>query len=288
MSIKKYVFGKAKKSSGLFLDQQPYVPFYAYSLRKLSSNYNGNCIRVRRDLDNAELDIGFLENSIDSTSLLSFVGKGNGFVTMWYDQSLNNKNQIQTLNSAQPKIVSSGNVILENGLPTIYFTVENSLDLSDTRNIDEMSAFYVVSLKEGTQSYYGIARHILPNGRGFALYAGYGTGSPNIIPYLNGEAADLAFGTPAENLPTILTARAFSIMGANDFSNSIYMKNNYKDNLARGESSWGYYNTSGINLGYQNSKAIMNLSEYIVFSNANRDSLVTLSKNSVEYYNITE
>lgn len=286
MSIKKYVFGKAKKSSELFLDQQPYVPFYAYSLRKLSSNYNGNCIRVRRDLDNAELDIGFLENSIDSTSLLSFVGTGNGFITIWYDQSLNNKNQIQTLNSAQPKIVSSGNVILENGLPTIYFTLENYLDLSDTRNIDELSAFYVVSVKEGTQSYYGIARHILPTGRGFALYTGYGTESPNIIPYLNGEASDLAYGTPGESLPTILTARVFSIMGSTDFSNSIYMKNNHKNSLARGEGNWGYYNTSGINLGYQGAKAIMNLSEYIVFSNANRASLATLSKNLVDYYKI--
>lgn len=286
MGLKKYVFGKGKKRSGLFLDQQPYASFYAYSLRRLSSVYNGNCIRVRRDLDNTELDVGFLENSIDTISLLSFVGTGNGFVTIWYDQSINNKNQIQTLNSAQPKIVSSGNVILENGLPTIYFTLENYLDLSDTRNIDELSAFYVVSLKEGTQSYYGIARHIPITGRGFALYAGYGTQNPSIIPYLNGEVSDLAYGTQTESLPTNLTARAFSIVGSIDFSNSIYMKNNYKNSSARGEGSWGYYNTSGINLGYQDAKAIMNLSEYIVFSNANRGSLDTLSKNIVDYYKI--
>lgn len=93
----------------------------AYSLRKLSSTYSGNCIRVRRSSDNTEQDFGFVSNALDTASLSSFVGAGNGFVTTWYDQSGNSKNAIQTTASNQPQIFSSGNIILSNSKPTIQF-----------------------------------------------------------------------------------------------------------------------------------------------------------------------
>jgi hypothetical protein len=92
----------------------------AYSLRKLSSTYSGNCIRVRRSSDNTEQNIGFVNNVLDTASLLSFVGAGNGFVTTWYDQSGNTKNATQTTAASQPKIVSSGNLITtSNGKITV-------------------------------------------------------------------------------------------------------------------------------------------------------------------------
>ncbi|MEP6804446.1 MAG: arabinofuranosidase catalytic domain-containing protein [Flavobacterium sp.] len=284
MSIKKYVFGK-NNARVLFLDQQLHTAFYAYSLRRLSANYTGMCIRVRRSSDNEEMDIDFLENKINTAGLISFVGSDDGFVSVWYDQSGNGKNKTQVISLHQPKIVSSGNIILENELPTLSFDLSSFMNQSDTRAIDDVCAFYVVSVKLGTQDYYGVARHIPSNGRGFALYTGYSTGSPNIVPYLNGNAADLAFGTPAEYLPTILTVRAFSMIGSANFTDSIYMRNNHMDGLGRGEGNWGYYDTSGINLGYLGARAIMNLSEYIVFANANRQNLAKLSKKLTAYYN---
>lgn len=46
----------------------------AYSLRKLRTAYTGSSIRVRRSSDNAEQDIAFSGNDLDTTSLLDFVG----------------------------------------------------------------------------------------------------------------------------------------------------------------------------------------------------------------------
>tara|TARA_R110000744_G_scaffold136024_1_gene245746 strand:- start:801 stop:1637 length:837 start_codon:yes stop_codon:yes gene_type:complete len=91
----------------------------AYSLRLLDSTYTGSAIRVRRSSDNAEQDIGFANNILDTASLLTFVSSGDGFVDTWYDQSGNAKDMTQTTAARQPKIVSSGTVLLENGKPIL-------------------------------------------------------------------------------------------------------------------------------------------------------------------------
>jgi len=113
--------GAAGGSVALLLDSYPNAAA-AYSLRRLRTNYSGSTIRVRRT-DNTEQDIGFVNNELDTVSLLSFVGSGNGFVVKWYDQSTGNDmgNGIQTTATLQPKIVDSGSVTLENGLPVIKF-----------------------------------------------------------------------------------------------------------------------------------------------------------------------
>ena len=93
----------------------------AYSVRKLRSAYTGNALRVRRSSDNAEQDIGFVGADLDTSSLLSFVGAGNGFVTTWYDQSTSGINPVQATTTKQPKIVSSGVVETINGKPALLF-----------------------------------------------------------------------------------------------------------------------------------------------------------------------
>jgi len=95
----------------------------AYSLRKLSSTYTGNCIRVRRSSDNTEQNIGFVNNVLDTASLLSFVGAGNGFVTTWYDQSGNGNNGAQTTALNQPQIVSSGSLLVINSKPCLMLSI---------------------------------------------------------------------------------------------------------------------------------------------------------------------
>ena len=45
----------------------------AYSTRKLRSAYAGQCMNVRRSSDNATQDIGFVNNVLDTASLLTFV-----------------------------------------------------------------------------------------------------------------------------------------------------------------------------------------------------------------------
>jgi hypothetical protein len=99
----------AKKKEQLLLDEFPNAAA-AYSLRLLSSSYTGNCIEVRRSSDNALQNIGFVNGVLDTASLLSFVGAGNGFVRTWYDQSGNVNDCVQTNNNA-PLIVINGDLV---------------------------------------------------------------------------------------------------------------------------------------------------------------------------------
>jgi trimeric autotransporter adhesin len=93
----------------------------AYSLRRLYASYTGAAIRVRRSSDNAERDIGFIGEHLDVFALLAFVGAGNGFVKIWYDQSGNGRHATQTDPTRQPQIVSNGVIETQNGLPTLFF-----------------------------------------------------------------------------------------------------------------------------------------------------------------------
>jgi hypothetical protein len=88
------------------------------SLDKLDKNYTGSAIKVRRSSNNDELDIGFVNNELDTASLLDFVGSGNGFVSIIYDQ-VGSNNMVQNNASLQGQIVSNGSVILKGGKPCI-------------------------------------------------------------------------------------------------------------------------------------------------------------------------
>jgi chitodextrinase len=96
-------------------------PAAAYGLRKLTAYYNGPAIRVRRDSDNTESDMGFdAMGDLNTKALLEFVGSGNGFVSVWYDQSGNGRHASSNNPDYQPKIVNAGVMIIQNGRPAIY------------------------------------------------------------------------------------------------------------------------------------------------------------------------
>jgi hypothetical protein len=144
----------------LFLDIYPGASA-AYSLRKLSSNYNGSAIRVRRSSDNTEQDIGFSNNQLDTSTLSLFCGAGSGFVTTWYDQSGNNINVTQSTSLNQPQIVASGNIINTNGKPAIDFSTSTApvtLDGNLTSTNQYWTAVGVANYKTPPASstyYYG-------------------------------------------------------------------------------------------------------------------------------------
>lgn len=72
-------------------------------------------------------DIGFTASGdLDVSSLLTFVGAGNGLVTTWYDQSGNGLNLTQATTSIMPQLVSSGVVNKANGQPFIRFYTTSS------------------------------------------------------------------------------------------------------------------------------------------------------------------
>jgi len=132
----------------------------AYSVRRLSGVYSGSLMEVRRSSDNALQDIGFDANGdLDTTSLLSFVGAGDGFIRTWYDQSGNAYDATQTTTSAQPQIVSSGVISNKNSKPAIDFSGGNweldadaaALEFSGT-DID-VNSFSILSADGGISKF---------------------------------------------------------------------------------------------------------------------------------------
>jgi hypothetical protein len=121
----------------------------AYSVRKLRGAYSGSAIKVRRSSDNTEQDIGFSGANLDTSALTSFCGSGDGFVTTWYDQSGNARNATQTTAANQPKIVSSGSVILYGTKPTMTFDGLNDFMRSALFAYGSALSMYYVTQRVG-------------------------------------------------------------------------------------------------------------------------------------------
>jgi len=120
LGILSSAYKAAAPNSNLLLDDYPNAKT-AISFRKLRSAYTGNCIQIRRSNDNATQDIGFINNVLDTTTLLTFVGANSGYISVWYDQSGNGYNFIENTAANQPAIVISGVLQTLNGKPAAYF-----------------------------------------------------------------------------------------------------------------------------------------------------------------------
>ena len=95
----------------------------AYSVRKLDKDYTGNCMRIRRDSDDAETDIGFdSSGDLDTAAIASHCGSANGYVVTWFDQANvggTAVNATQSTSGLQPQIYNGTAVITENGKPIL-------------------------------------------------------------------------------------------------------------------------------------------------------------------------
>jgi hypothetical protein len=126
----------------------------AYSLRLLDSTYTGDAIRVRRASDNAEQDIGFDDNELDTAALATFCSGTDGFVKTWYDQSGNANDATQTTTSAQPKIYdASAGVVTENGKPAVEFN-GTSFTMSASANLTGAVSIFLVYRRNTTAGNY--------------------------------------------------------------------------------------------------------------------------------------
>ena len=74
----------------------------AYGLRKLSSAYAGQAIRLRRASDNLELNIGFIGNDLDTAAATTHCNATSCFVRTWFDQSGVATDMAQVVNAQQP------------------------------------------------------------------------------------------------------------------------------------------------------------------------------------------
>ena len=143
----------------LLLDTYPNAAV-AYSLRKLRTAYTGSAIRVRRSVDNAEQDIAFSGNDLDTSSLLAFCGAGNGFVTTWYDQSGNANNAIQSTATSQAQVVLNGNLILDaiTGKITTTWTADSYTLTNLITTVQLMYHYMVFNRTSNAQSVAGLSK----------------------------------------------------------------------------------------------------------------------------------
>lgn len=151
----------------------------AYSLRKLSSSYLGNAIRVRRASDNTEQNIGFSGDGLDTSALTAFCSGTNGFVTTWYDQSGNINNAVQVASAAQPQIVNTGTLITTNGKPSMLLDGVDDDFYSPVGANSVTDLYFVINTSDQTYLYpyksggtYGFVAQI---GSGSGSSSGYGT-----------------------------------------------------------------------------------------------------------------
>lgn len=146
----------------------------AYDLILLRTAYSGSSIRVRRDSDNAEQDIGFDEfGLLDTAAMLTFTGAGSGFVTTYYDQSGNGNDLTQSTSALQFRIVLSGVVeVSSNGLPCFQRTaLSNIMFLDSTFAFPSVYTHLIV-----TRSGSGHGQGLTTEGEKYPLLHGGGNG----------------------------------------------------------------------------------------------------------------
>lgn len=191
------------------LDLYP-TAYVAYSARKVRTTYAGNCLRVRRSSDNTETDIGFVDNYLDTASLLTFCGAGNGFVTTWYDQSGNTRNATQTTAINQPQIVVAGTLIQKNNKVSLQFDGTNdSLTASATSGITMgPTTYYAVSSRGNISSVNRtvFATGILAGESGYGIYYNTSNQAQSQVRYnISNIASSTAFTNTLETINLVLS-----------------------------------------------------------------------------------
>ncbi|WP_432727370.1 arabinofuranosidase catalytic domain-containing protein [Klebsiella grimontii] len=179
-----------------------YIPAIALSLRKLSSSYSGPAIRVRRSTDNAETDIGFTSSGdLDTAALLSFCGSGNGFVSVWYDQSGNGFNATRSGAAGQPRIVSAGVVDLMGTKPGVRFDgTDDALSmvtavaaLAGKTGLSSSLAFRLRAVPTSAASLFTFYKSASSSGdtvrRRYNLGAGFQNQDKNLLQVISTQAA---------------------------------------------------------------------------------------------------
>ncbi len=186
----------------------------AYSVRQLSDKAI-LCMRIRRDMgpgnpgDDDEINIGFDANGdLDTQAISDFCGTGTGWVTRWWDQSVNGNHADQPVggtgsNGDQPQIYNGTAVITENGKPALDFSADYMATATDTTlsngayfaacvfNLDSSTSFNMIMGADKT----GVARvaQFLRNFNGNFATVGFNSGGGNVRVDVSGSAASTQY-----------------------------------------------------------------------------------------------
>jgi hypothetical protein len=128
----------------------------AYSVRLLSSTYVGPLLKVVRTSDSAELDVYPDANGdLDTSAIATFIGSGEGRVSVWYDQSGNGHDVTdQSSSNKRPVIVDSGgSLVTVNGTVALDFNLTYSTNgLRKTGSLSEFISDDITVIAVGTNS----------------------------------------------------------------------------------------------------------------------------------------
>jgi hypothetical protein len=254
------------------------MPLVGYSLRKLTPNAI-NCIRVRRSNDNAEQDIGFINNKpnapINTGQLLQFVGANDGFVTTWYNQNTTSINAIQTTGANQPQIVDSGAMININSLPSIKFDGSNdSLNATslNVTNIAQTTAEVVMKLNSTSPNNVTLTISEAFNGQIYLQYT-----ESNLF-------RNFYRNTATNTTPTLNQA---IISFYSDAINAIFYQDTTQiASYAAGAAAAG---ANGISIGRWSGGSFfsdVNMQEIIIWDGAKSSDRADIQTNIDDYYNV--
>ena len=247
----------------------------AYSLRLLRAEYSGSAIRVRRSDDNAEQNIGFRNNVLDTSALTTFCGSSDGFVVTWFDQSGNANNLTQSTASSQAKIVGEGSVILEDEKPTLEFDGSNDFMLSDSISSNQPISYFHLRRYRTTDQ--------VKNALTFSNDAGFAWGD-----YFDGGVLRAYFGSTGAISAGYNTNRNLWSVIANGSNSTISL------NGSSTEASLGNNNIDQISLGrrgapIQGVNAAINCQELVLYlSDVGTTNFEGIETNINDHYSIYE
>lgn len=169
----------------------------AFSVRKLRTAYTGSCLRVVRQNDGSEQDIGFDSNGLlDVAAIATFCGTASGKVSIFYDQSGNGDNAVQPTGQRQPDIYNGSGVYYVNSKPALSF-VRSSLESLKIDNsgldIGTLTSMCVMRFNSTTSGQVGLS------------LSGNSTSYPNkrwYAPYYSGNGAFFYYFHGATNVST--------------------------------------------------------------------------------------
>ena len=270
---------KVFKSNWEVLDYLGISAVVAAGTRKLRGSYTGNCMRIRRSSDNAELDIGFNSSGgLDTVAALAHCGAGNGFVSIWYDQGENGYNLLQADTAKQPQIVSSGAILTDNGKASVNFVSTKSIQAVAVSSSQPFTRSFVVNRKENTAVGSG------------AHYVSSYDSNPNTTDYCNSSTQ---LNMYAGASPDPLLAHNFALNESAIFAGvyNLAASNHFKN----GSKKTGTVSTqtvSGLRIGTIATSpftgASFGMNEVFFFLGAMSDANVSvIQKNQGNYYGIT-
>ena len=248
----------------------------AYSLRRLDSTYTGSAIQVRKTTNGlpSYLDIGFVNNILDTASLLEFVGQGgDGFVSIWYDQSGNAKDMTQASASRQPKIVSSGTVLLENGKPILTSNGSTSGMTSSYIADSGVSAkgLFIVTKRNSSSNQCILGSYSNGDNLNYLIHSGSSSTSVNLNVALTSQTLNGSTWNYSTRNDAYTDLASQSIISAN----AVY--------------SFGLDATDALSLGYRFTSPVnfemTNMQELIIFENqTDQSAKVTAINNHYSAY----